>query len=176
MVIKMEEKQNSKIKQILKEYGVFILIIILIIGIRIFICTPINVNGSSMSNTLKDGDIMLLNKIGLRTKKLKRFDIVVVRTSHSYIIKRIIGLPGETISYKNEKLYINGKAVEDKYNLNNTGDFDAVKIGKNEYFVMGDNRNVSNDSRVIGPVEKKDIIGKTNFVIFPFKKFGKVES
>ncbi len=173
---KEKVKDESVIKDFLKEYGLFILVVILIIGIRIFICTPINVNGTSMSTTLKDGDIMLLNKIGLRTKKLKRFDIVVVRTSHSYIIKRIIGLPGETISYKNEKLYINGKAVEDKYNLNNTGDFDAVKIGKNEYFVMGDNRNVSNDSRVIGPVEKKDIIGKTNFVIFPFKKFGKVES
>lgn len=171
----MQEKTKLKIKEIIKEYGVFIVVIILIIGIRLFVCSPINVNGSSMSNTLKDGDIMILNKIGMKVNGLKRFDIVVVRTKDNYLIKRIIGLPGETIEYKNEKLYINGKKMEDKYNLNNTEDFEEVKIGKDEYFVMGDNRNVSRDSRLIGPVEKKDILGKTNFVLFPLKKFGSVE-
>lgn len=165
---------KEKVKSIIKEYLPFSLFVLLIIGIRIFICSPINVNGTSMSTTLKDGDIMLLNKIGLR-KGIERFDIVVVKTDDNYLIKRVIGLPGEIISYKDEKLYINGKVIEDKYNLNVTGDIEAVEIGNDEYYVMGDNRSVSKDSRMIGTIKKEDIIGKTNFIIYPFKKFGLVE-
>ena len=165
---------KEKVKGIIKEYLPFTLFVILIIGIRIFICSPINVNGTSMSTTLKDGDIMLLNKIGLR-KGIKRFDIVVVKTDNNYLIKRVIGLPNETISYNDEKLYINGKVVEDEYNLNVTGDIEPLEIGNDEYYVMGDNRNISKDSRMIGTIKKDKIIGKTNFVIYPFNKFGKVE-
>ena len=169
----MQEKKEKK--KIIKEYLPFSLFVLIIILVRIFICTPINVNGSSMSNTLKDGDIMILNKIGLKTNGIDRFDIVVIQTDSNFLIKRVIGLPGETISYKDEILYINGKVVEDKYNLNITGDIDATKIGKDEYYVMGDNRKVSKDSRLIGCVEKDDIIGKTNFILFPISKFGKVK-
>jgi len=165
---------KEKVKALIKEYLPFTLFVLLIIGIRIFICSPINVNGSSMSTTLKDGDIMLLNKIGLK-KGINRFDIVVVKNDGSYLIKRVVGLPNETLSYKDEKLYINGKVVEDKYNLNFTGDIEPIEIGNNEYFVMGDNRNISKDSRMIGTIKKDRIIGKTNFVIYPFNKFGKVE-
>ena len=165
---------KEKVKVLIKEYLPFTLFVLLIIGIRIFICSPINVNGSSMSTTLIDGDIMILNKIGLK-KGIQRFDIVVVKTEGNYLIKRVIGLPNETLSYKDEKLYINGKVVEDKYNLNFTGDIEPIKIGNNEYFVMGDNRNISKDSRMIGTKKKDRIIGKTNFVIYPFNKFGKVE-
>lgn len=167
----MEEK---KFKKYIKEYLPFTLFVLLIIGIRIFICTPINVNGSSMSSTLKDGDIMLLNKIGLRNG-IDRFDIVVVKNDNKYLIKRVIGLPGEVISYKDEVLYIDGKAFDDKYNLTGTGEIEPLKIGVNEYYVMGDNRSISKDSRIIGTVKKDRIIGKTNFVIYPFNKFGKVE-
>lgn len=166
--------EKSKIKQYVKEYLPFTLFVILIIGIRIFICTPINVSGNSMSSTLKDGDIMLLNKLSLKDG-IDRFDIVVVKTETNYIIKRVIGLPGETISYKDGVLYINGKIYEDKYNLTGTNDIDPVKILDNEYYVMGDNRSISKDSRTIGAIKKDRIIGKTNFVIYPFNKFGKVE-
>ena len=165
---------KEKVKVLIKEYLPFTLFVLLIIGIRIFICSPINVNGSSMSTTLIDGDIMILNKIGLK-KGIQRFDIVVVKTEGNYLIKRVIGLPNELLSYKDEKLYINGKVVEDKYNLNFTGDIEPIEIGNNEYFVMGDNRNISKDSRMIGTIKKDKIIGKTNFVIYPFNKFGKVE-
>lgn len=164
---------KEKVKKLLKEYGPFTLFVFLIIMVRIFICSPINVNGTSMSTTLKDGDIMLLNKIGLKNG-IDRFDIVVVKTDKNYLIKRIIGLPGEVLSYKDEKLYINGKVVEDKYNLNFTGDIEPFRLMNDEYYVMGDNRGVSKDSRMIGAIKKKDIIGKTNFVIYPFNKFGKV--
>ena len=166
--------QEKNYKKYIKEYLPFTIFVLLIIGIRVFICTPVNVNGTSMSTTLKDGDIMILNKIGLRTG-IKRFDIVVLKTDKNYLIKRVIGLPGETINYKDEVLYINGKVVEDKYNLNVTGEIEPVKLAKDEYYVMGDNRAVSKDSRMIGPVKDEDIIGKTNFIIFPFNKFGKVE-
>ena len=175
MVVKVQEEKKNY-KKYIKEYLPFSLFVLFIILIRIFVCTPINVNGSSMSTTLKDGDIMILNKIGLRIDGIDRFDIVVIQTDSNFLIKRVIGLPGETISYKDEKLYINGKVVKDDYNLNDTGDFESVEIGKDEYFVMGDNRNVSKDSRLIGTVKKDDIIGKTNFVIFPLNKFGKVSS
>ena len=127
-----------------------------------------------MSSTLKDGDIMLLNKVGLR-KGIERFNIVVIKNDNKYIIKRVIGLPGEIISYKEETLYINGKVMIDEYNLSGTGEIEPLKIGKDEYYVMGDNRSVSKDSRSIGTIKKDKIIGKTNFVIYPFNKFGIVE-
>ncbi len=167
----MEEKN---VKKYLKEYLPFSIFVLLIIGIRVFICTPINVNGTSMSSTLKDGDIMILNKVGLKDG-IERFDIVVVKNDNNYLIKRVIGLPGEIIMYKDELLYINGKVVEDKYNLTGTGEIEPVEIGNNEYYVMGDNRIVSKDSRMIGTINKNKIIGKTNFIIYPFNKFGKVD-
>lgn len=171
----MQLEKKKDYKKYIKEYLPFTLLVLIIILVRIFICTPINVNGSSMSTTLKDGDIMLLNKIRLKTEGIERFDIVVIQTDNNFLIKRVIGLPGEVISYKDEVLYINGKVVEDEYNLNLTGDFDALEIDEGEYFVMGDNRNVSKDSRIMGTINEDDIIGKTNFIIFPLKKFGKVE-
>ena len=88
------------------------------------------------------------------------------------IIKRVIGLPGETIEYNNGKLYINNKVVEDKYNDGTTFDFKKVVLGEDEYFVLGDNRAVSIDSRRLGPIPKKDILGKAKLVIFPFNRFG----
>ena len=165
---------KQKIKGIIKEYLPFSIFVLIIICVRIFVCSPINVNGKSMSTTLSDGDIMLLNKIGLKDG-IKRFDIVVVKSDGNYLIKRVIGLPNEILSYEDEKLYINGKVVEDKYNLNITGDIEPIKMGVDEYYVMGDNRNISKDSRMIGTIKKDKILGKTNFVIYPFNKFGKVE-
>ena len=77
--------------------------------------------------------------------------------------------------YKDNKLYINGKVIEDNYSKTTTNDFDNVVLGENEYFVMGDNRAVSSDSRIRGPVNIKNIKGKTNLIIFPFNKMGTVE-
>lgn len=164
----------KQIKKWFKENLLFTILILIIIIIRIFFYSPIRVNGSSMYPTLQDKEFMILNKIGLQ-KGINRFDIVVVESNGKYIIKRVIGLPGESVMYSDNKLYINGKAIEDNYSKSETENFENVILKDNEYFVMGDNREVSKDSRVIGPVNIKNIKGKTNLVIFPFNKIGIVE-
>ena len=164
----------EQIKKWLKENLLFTILLLIIIIIRIFFYSPIRVNGSSMYPTLQDKEFMILNKIGLQ-KGINRFDIVVVESNGKYIIKRVIGLPGESVMYSDNKLYINGKVIEDNYSKSKTENFDNVILKDNEYFVMGDNREVSKDSRVIGPVNIKNIKGKTNLVIFPFNKIGIVE-
>ena len=164
----------GKITKWLKENIVFLFILTAIIITRIFFFSPIRVNGTSMYPTLQDKEFMILNKISLK-QGINRFDIVVVQENNKYIIKRVIGLPGESVMYKDSKLYINGKVIEDNYSKTTTNDFDNVVLGENEYFVMGDNRAVSSDSRIIGPVNIENIKGKTNLIIFPFNKMGTVE-
>ena len=159
----------ERFKKIIKENYSYVLIIIVILLIRTYIVTPIRVNGTSMYPTLKQNEIMILNKIGLKSG-IDRFDIVVVKTDNNRIIKRVIGLPGESVMYEDGKLYINGKYVEDSYSLSETKDFDNIFLKEDEYFVLGDNREVSKDSRMIGPVKKEQILGKTRLVIFPFIK------
>ena len=148
----------------------YVVIILVVVLIRTFIATPIKVNGDSMNNTLKDGYLMILKKFD---KKIERFDIVVVKYKSDKIIKRVIGLPKEDVKYENGKLYINDKEVKDEFNNQETKDF-KYYCGDDEYFVMGDNRGNSLDSRIIGCVKRNDIMGSTDFVIFPFNKFGSV--
>lgn len=163
----MEEKKfkiNGFVKEILT-YGLIILSIILI---RSFIITPIRVSGPSMNDTLKNGQIILLKKYD---KKIERFEIVVFNYNNEKLIKRVIALPGEKIEYKDNKLYINDNLLDDYITIG-TNDFGPLVLADDEYFVMGDNRGISKDSRKIGPISKKYIIGTTNFSIFPFNKLG----
>lgn len=136
-----------------------------------------------MENTLHDEDIALINAIGVKEENIQRFDVVVIYSDvlDEKIIKRVIGLPGETIEFKNDVLYVNGKEIkqdfldeqfvkESKLNYNAnyfTEDF-KVKVGQGEFFVMGDNRLRSTDSRVLGTFKIDDIIGSKGAVIFPF--------
>lgn len=164
-------------KKNLKELIIYGSIILIIILIRTYIITPVRVNGTSMYPTLKNGEIMLLNKITYRFNDIKRFDIVVVKTDDDKIIKRVIGLPGETLKYENHVLYIDGQEVKEPYLKQETEDFDIedlgyTKIPSNCYFVMGDNRGNSRDSRMIGCVDKKQITGKADLVILPITKAG----
>lgn len=161
----------EKFKKIVKEYIPYVIIIVVVLLIKANIAAPIRVNGGSMNDTLKNGDIMLLDIIGYKTKELKRFDIVVIDNGKDYIIKRVIALPGETIEYKDNKLYINDKLVKCPYGKGKTVDF-KVKVGKDSYFVLGDNRENSQDSRYYGPFNKKKIVGKTSLVLFPFNRMG----
>lgn len=161
----------EKFKKIVKEWLPYVVVIIIVLIIKSNVVAPIRVNGRSMNNTLKDGDIMILNIIGYRTSSLKRFDIVVVDNGKDYLIKRVIGLPGEEIEYIDNVLYVNGKVVKDKYANGNTNNF-KTKVKNNSYFVLGDNREDSLDSRFYGSFNKKKILGKTNFTLFPFNRFG----
>ena len=126
-----------------------------------------------MTPTLDDRDIMILDEISYRFSEIKRFDIVVVRINGEYLIKRVIGLPGDVIRYEVNTLYINDKKVEENFERMETEDFET-KVPKNQYFVMGDNRTNSVDSRRLGAFTKKQILGKTNFVVYPFHRFGTV--
>lgn len=163
-------------KKIIKELYPYVIIVIVVVLFRTFIATPVRVDGSSMKTTLNDGDILILNKLD---KKYDRFDIVVIDIHNTKLVKRIIGLPGESIEYKNNELYINGKLLED-VDASRTDDFtleelyEIEKIPDNTYFVMGDNRNNSSDSRDhrIGLIKYSNIVGTTSVRLFPFNKIG----
>ena len=162
---------KEKIIKNLKELLPYILILLFIAIFRTFVATPIKVNGSSMYDTLNGKEFMILNKLG----KIDRYDIVVVDTKEEELIIRVYGMPGEKIEIENNNIYINGKKIEDAYAYGNTSSLKAVTLKEDEYFVLGDNRAVSLDSRMIGPVNKKQIKGTTNFIVYPFNRFGKLE-
>ena len=150
--------------------------------IRIFLIDPVRVDGASMNTTLADGEIMILNKIVYKKEDIKRFDIVVIKQDDKHIIKRVVGLPGETIEYKDNILYINGKEMKDPYPSTKTDDFSIEDVGHTKipgdtYFVMGDNRSDSLDSRYpsVGVIKKENIVGRARLVIWPFNKFGNVQ-
>ena len=156
--------------------------------IRVFLFTPIVVDGISMMPTLSDGDRMVVNKIGYTIGKPNRFDIVVFHAPEEKdYIKRIIGLPGDDVEYIDDVLYVNGKSYEepylDKYKAEVsdsplTEDFslEDKNLGKTVpegyVFVLGDNRRKSKDSRHIGVVAIDEIIGNTKIVFWPIKDFG----
>lgn len=161
--------------KIVKEILPYIIIILVVVLIRTFIVTPIRVNGHSMDPTLKDREIMLLKKYD---HEFDRFDIVVLNYNKEHLIKRIIGLPGDKIVYHNNRLYINGKYIKESFLPKSTKTYDYAldeEIPKGYYFVLGDNRENSSDSRIIGLVSEKQIQGSTNFVLFPFSSFGKID-
>lgn len=162
-------------KKIIKQLIPYIVIIIVVVLIRSFVVTPVIVVGDSMKPTLNEGQILILNKLDYRFNEIERYDIVVIKVGKSEIIKRVIGLPGETIEYRNNILYIDGHEETSDYNFD-TEDFtlksicNCDKIPEDKYLVLGDNRQVSSDSRIIGLIDKKDIQGTTQISIWPIKK------
>lgn len=160
----------------IKEIIPYIIVVIVAILIRTFIVTPVQVDGESMYPTLDDNEILLLKKYD---HSYERFDIVVFNYNNSKLVKRIIGLPGEYVEYKNNELYINEEKVGFKLDAY-TYDFELSELGfkqipEDYYLVLGDNRTNSIDSRRIGLIPKSNILGTTTFSIFPFNRFGKIE-
>ena len=159
--------------KVIKEVIPYIVIVVVVVLIRTFIITPVRVDGDSMKNTLKNGDILLLYKLS----SINRFDIIVLdeEKDNEKIIKRVIGLPGETVAIKKGKIYINDKEIDDEYAYVETSDYNKVTLRDDEYFILGDNRLISKDSRYFGPIKDNEIKGKIVFRLFPFTKIGTVQ-
>ena len=165
-----------------KEIMSYVIIIVVVILIRSFIATPVRVDGSSMNPTLHNNDILLLKKFD---KSIDRFDIVVIKYEKSKLVKRVIGLPGERVKISItkvgnnyvSKILINGEVLSENYGnaqmIESGIASSEIVLGEDEYFVLGDNRNNSADSRIIGVINKKNITGVTDFRFFPFNKIGK---
>lgn len=163
-------------KKWIKDILPYIIIIVIALLIRTFLVTLVRVDGTSMDPTLKNNDIIVLKKYD---KKYQYGDIVILNYMDTKLVKRIIGLPGEHIKVANGKLYVNGKKVDDPYSQL-TNDFYLENLGydkipKGYYFVMGDNRKASSDSRMIGLIKESDILGTVSFRIFPFNHIGTVK-
>lgn len=163
--------------KIIKEISTYLIIVLIVVLIRTFIITPVRVNGNSMKPTLFDREILLLTK---NNRNIKRFDIIVLKFEGERLVKRVVGLPGEHLKYVNNQLYINDNLIEDSYSNAITISFDIKELGyevipDNHYFVLGDNRSESKDSRFFGVVDIDDVVGKTKFRLYPFKRIGIVK-
>lgn len=162
---------------------IVIIILVLMYVVPIFVIRPETVVGPSMIPTLQDGEQGVTNIFASLAFGISRFDVVAIVEPNSgeQWVKRIIGLPNEKIEYRKGKLYVNGEYIEEdflddtyiqsvgKTRETFTGDFEKT-LGEDEYFVMGDNRLISQDSRARGPFNRSDIIGKHVYVFFPLNK------
>lgn len=159
------------------EWGKAILIaVVLAFCLRSFVFATSIVDGESMEPTLEDGETVLFNKFTYLFDEPERGDIVIIERPRKNYVKRIIAMPGETITVKNHTLYINNDEYRQQFiNKNNqidTGNFGPIEVPKNNYFVMGDNRALSKDSRNgLGFISEDNIIGKSEFIIFPFNEW-----
>ncbi len=173
---------RSRIRKVLFWVISVTLTVALAYGYAFYFGQNIVVQESSMDPTLAAGDTLLVDRAAYKLGSPKRGDIIVFRTSDdpkaSLHIKRVIGLPGETIQIRNGQILIDGETYVEKRDfpaITNPGIAEEpVYLGRGEYFVLGDNRNNSEDSRYadIGPIEKKRIVGKLWMVTAPFEKFG----
>ena len=166
---------NKKILEFIKDILQILISSILIVFICFkFIFISAEVNGTSMYPTLQNGD-RGFSFVITKNIEIKRFDICVIESDKTsdLLVKRVIGLPNETIEYKNNKLYINGEYIKEEFLENDvyTNDF-SYTLGEDEYFCMGDNREVSRDSRYYGSFTKKEIKSTGFFAFYPFDRFG----
>lgn len=180
------ETGENKMKSVLKEILSISIYLLLVFCAAYLIVTYVGqrtqVSGSSMETTLSNGDHLIVDKISYRFHDPERYDIIVFPFQYdtdTYYIKRIIGMPGETVQIDDSgTIYIDGEILEETYGrevIQNPGRAsDPIQLGDDEYFVMGDNRNNSSDSRdpSVGNIHRKDIIGRAFIRIWPFSKFG----
>ena len=155
--------------------------LVLAIVLYLFIMTPHEVVGNSMHPTYKNGEMLMANKITYRVSEPKRGDVIIFKFSDTQdFIKRIVGIPGDEVMIKDGKIYINNELLdESKYLqssvITNGGSYlhegQSITIQDNEYFVCGDNRTNSSDSREFGPITQDKIKGKAWIVYFPFTEF-----
>ena len=194
-----EDDERTLLEDILGFIKVFVVSAIVILLFVNFVAHPVRVDGRSMYPTLKDGEFGFTNVGGVLFNGVERGDIVVVTMEENcqktHWVKRVIGMPGDTVSCVNDIVFINGKVLDetqyidpdyrqscvDKFgyfnkvpNADNTDvqDFEEVKLGDDEYYVMGDNRPYSKDSRYVGPVKKSQLFAKKMLVLLPISDIG----
>lgn len=183
-----KKKKKSLLRRFLKKIfniGVFILCVLVVTYfISAFVCQRIVVHNISMEETLTEGDILILDKLTYRIRDPKRYEVVCFDSDYERegLIKRIIGMPGETIQITNGLIFINGNQIDDVKGLDKIEDpgraAKEIHLEEDEYFVIGDNREGSIDSRFdeIGNVKMSDIQGKAMLRIYPFDKIGRIKS
>jgi signal peptidase I len=181
-LIEAKEKETNYGKELIHMLIYFVIVILSVLLIHQFVGQQIEVSGSSMESTLHNEDHLILEKVSYEIGSPKRYDIVVFRPysdeKDTYYIKRVIGLPGETIQIIGSDIYIDNRLLNEDYGNNPIADGgiakDPIVLGKDEYFLLGDNRNNSKDSRdvSIGSVKRAAIIGRAWVRVWPFDKFG----
>jgi len=186
---KEETNKQTKVTEFVGSIGKFVyslietilVALVLAIVLYLFIMTPHEVLGSSMHPTYKNGEFLMANKITYKFSEPRRGDVIIFKYSDTQdFIKRIIGTPEDEIMIKDGKIYINGSLLDESVYLDssvitNGGSYihegQSIILGENEYFVCGDNRTNSSDSREFGPIEMTQIKGKAWIVYFPFNQF-----
>ncbi len=170
---KKEEKKKTVGQEILSWILTFAVAIALALVIRTFIFEPVRVDGHSMDYTLADNEYMIVTKYDYLLGEPERFDVIICHypeRGRTNFVKRLVGLPGDTVSMLNGTLYVNGEAIDEPYITNKANyNMQAYTLKDDEYFVLGDNRSSSNDSHIIGPISRKQIKGHVRCVAFPFK-------
>lgn len=166
---------------------VFIIALLIIVPLRVFVAEPFIVSGSSMVPNYHNREYLIIDKVTYRQREPLRGDVLVLRypkDPSQYFIKRVIAVPGETVKIDQGSVYIyseenpKGTKLDEKYLPNQGitfGSSEPVTLGADEYFVLGDNRLASSDSRVWGILPKEDIVGKVWLRVFPLQKFGFTE-
>jgi len=168
---------NEQIKNEIWEWTkAIVLALILAFIVRLFIFATSIVEGTSMEPTLEDGERVLYNKMVYIVGEPDRGDIVIIQRPSKNYVKRVVGLPGDIVEVRNHTLYVNDKKVNQDYlnqeAITNTGNFSPVTIPDNNYFVMGDNRDISKDSRTgLGFVSTDEIIGRSELIISPINEW-----
>ena len=175
---KQEKPKKSIQREIFEWIMVFVVAAALAFVVRTFIFEPVRVDGSSMLNTLTNGEYMIATKFDYLLGDPERFDIVICDYPNTddgkYRVKRVIGLPDETIELRAGELYVDGVHIEQDFDMTlNEAYFGPYTVPPGHYFVMGDNRNNSKDSRsaMVGPLARSEIKGHVRAVVFPFGHF-----
>ena len=176
---------NRKLKEILSTSLYLLVVLVLTFLVVTYVGQRTQVIGSSMEPMLSDGDNLIVDKISYRFQDPQRFDIIVFPFQYeenTYYIKRIIGLPGETVYIdENGQIFINDVLLKESYGkeviLDSERAYEPITLGIDEYFVMGDNRNNSSDSRdpAVGNIHRDELIGKAWVRIWPLDKIGMIK-
>ena len=178
-----KDKPKKSVKQEIFEWVMVIVVAAaLAFVVRTFIFEPVRVDGSSMLNTLTNNDFMIATKYDYPMGDPELFDVVICdypnTSDGKYRVKRVIGLPGDTVELVAGELYINGEHLEQQFDMtDNQAYFGPYVVPEDHYFVMGDNRNNSKDSRsaMVGALPRSMIRGHVRLVVFPFSHAGTVE-